>query len=161
MRITGGLIHEYMVCKRAAWYSIRRVSFENELVLLGKFLHEKSYKGEVKNVFSDNISLDFVREEDGKVRVYEVKKSTKMIEAARMQLAFYLSWLEERGVEAEGIIAVPAEKYKESLTLTDDLREQLKRLTEEMEIVLNSTRPPKRKWRNICKKCSYLDLCWA
>jgi len=74
-RLTGGLVHEYLVCPRAAWYSYRHIRFENELLLLGKMLHEKSYKREVKNIFGESISLDFARREDGTLYIYEVKKA--------------------------------------------------------------------------------------
>ncbi len=161
MRITGGLVHEYMVCKRAAWYSVRRVSFENELMILGKMLHEESYKGEVKNVFSDNISLDFVRKKNGEVFVYEVKKSSKMIDAARIQLLFYLKWLKDRGIEAKGKIAVPKEKYQMEVILNEESKMELEKILKDMEQTLSKNKPPRPVWRKICEKCSYAELCWA
>ncbi len=161
MQITGGLVHEYVVCKRAAWYSARRVRFENELLLLGKMLHEKSYRGEIKNLFSEDISIDFARKESGEVWIYEVKKSTKMLNAARMQLLFYLNWLEERGVNVKGKIVVPREKYAEEVTLTSEKKEELEKLLKDMERDLSAERPPKPVRRKICEKCSYFELCWV
>jgi len=160
MRITGGLVHEYMVCARAAWYSYRRVSFENELVMLGKMLHQNSYKGEVKNIFMDNISIDFIKNKDGEVWVYEVKKSSKMIDAAKMQLLFYLKWLRDRGVEAKGKIAVPKEKLQIEVALEGN-EEEINKVISEMEEVITKLKPPKARWRKICEKCAYAELCWA
>ena len=159
--ITGGLIHEFMVCKRAAWYSSKRVRFENELMLLGKMLHENSYKGEVKNIFSENISIDFVKKDNGEVWIYEVKKSSKMIQAARMQLLFYLKWLKDRGVDAKGKIVVPREKHVEVVVLTEDANRELQQTISQLEELLSSERPPKPIRKKICEKCSYYELCWV
>ena len=161
MEITGSLVHEYLVCKRAAWYSYRGIRMENELMILGKMLHEKSYKGEIKNLFSENISIDFSRREDGKLWIYEVKKSSKMLDAAKMQLLFYLKWLKDRNVEARGKIVVPLEKYSEIVELNGDNEKKLMDIIEEMEMVISAKKPPKPVWRKICEKCSYLELCWA
>ena len=161
MRITGGLLHEYMACERAAWYSYRRVSFENELVMLGKMMHQNSYKGEVKNIFMDNISLDFIKNENGEVWIYEVKKSSKMIEAAKMQLLFYLKWLKDRGVNAKGKIAVPKEKIQIEVMLKDNEEQELTKVINEMETVISRAKPPRARWKKICEKCAYAELCWA
>jgi len=160
-RLTGGLVHEYLVCPRAAWYSYRHIRFENELLLLGKMLHEKSYKREVKNIFGESISLDFARREDGTLYIYEVKKSRAMLYAAKMQLIFYLKWLKERCVEAHGRIAVPTEKYVEEARLTEKYEEEIERIGREVIEVVEKSKPPKAKWRKICKKCSYHDFCWV
>ena len=161
MEFTGSLVHEYVVCKRAAWYSYRGVRLENEYIILGKMLHEKSYKGEIKNLFGEGISIDFTRKENGEVWIYEVKRSSKMLNAARMQLLFYLKWLKDRGVEVKGKIAVPEEKYTEMVELNEENEKKIEDLLKEMEVEIGKERPPKPVWQKICEKCSYLELCWA
>ena len=160
--ISGSLIHEFVVCPRAAWFSYKRISMSNDLVELGKIIHENTYKREIKNVFEENIALDFIKSKNGEVWIYEVKKSSKMLDAARWQLLYYLYYLKKRGdVKAKGKIVVPKEKYNEILELSEEKESMLEEIVESLLNTVTSPKPPYVERRNICDKCSYFEICWV
>ena len=53
------------------------------------------------------VRVDQVGREDGKLVLQEIKKSSRFLEAASLQLAYYLWILEREGVAATGEVLVP------------------------------------------------------
>lgn len=159
--VRGTLVHDYFVCHRAVWYSHRRVDMESDLLALGRMVHERAYRGETKNVFGEGVSFDILREENGEVVVCEIKKSSRMLEAARWQLLYYLHYLKSRGIAARGLLLIPLERRRIEVVLTDEEERRLNEILEDIAKIVGRDRPPKPRWKKICKKCSYFELCWV
>jgi len=98
---------------------------------------------------------------DGQLVIGEVKKSSRYRDSARMQLAFYLKELAERGIEATGELRFPEEKKRETVELDSHLLEELNRVERDILRIVYLDSPPapeKIKW---CRKCAYADFCWS
>ena len=98
---------------------------ENDNVLIGKSIAEHSYEREKKEIVVDNIKIDIVNIDNGKMCISEVKKSSKYKESATMQLAFYLKKLKEIGINASGELRFPKEKIREEIILDDNIENKL------------------------------------
>ena len=97
MNITGTLINYFAICKRKMWLSAHKITCEqdSDLVKIGKIYHRESDK---ETIEIDNVKMDGLR--DGKV--FELKKSKKGSEGARMQVLYYLHVLKKHGIETSG-----------------------------------------------------------
>lgn len=162
VRITGVKIDYYHICHTKLWLFSHNITLEagHENVEIGKQLHEDRYKRDGKDVTIDNtISIDFVRR-GSSIELHEVKKTKKMEDAHRAQLLFYLYYLLQRGVSAEGVINYPLirETVRVTLTLVDEavLQSEIK----EIERIVQGRMPhPLRK--RICAKCAYIEFCFC
>ncbi|WP_456422341.1 CRISPR-associated protein Cas4 [Thermococcus sp.] len=162
MRITGVMVQYYFTCKRELWFFSRNLNFdfENDDMLIGRLIHGESFERDWKEVFLGDARLDVVRRR-GKVRVIEVKKSSKLEEPAKWQLKYYLYLLRKAGVEAEGVMSYPKEGKREKVELSEEDVEALERALKDIERVISLERPPKAEKKPYCKKCSYRDFCWV
>ena len=160
-RITGVMIYYYFVCKRKLWYFCHEINMESENVnvQLGKLLDEKSYERDEKHINIDNvINIDFIRERQ---ELHEIKKSKAIEEAGIWQVKYYLYYLEERGVKnIKGKIDYPLMKKTLLVELSEQDREKLKSIIDEIESMKKEEFPPKFTEQKICKKCAYHDLCF-
>lgn len=160
-RITGVMSYYYFVCKRKLWYFCHEINMEseNENVQLGKLLDEKSYERDEKHINIDNvINIDFIREHQ---ELHEIKKSKAIEEAGIWQVKYYLYYLEERGVKnIKGKIDYPLMKKTLLVELSEQGREKLKSIIDEIESMKKEEFPPKFTEQKICKKCAYHDLCF-
>ena len=161
MKINGTLINYYFHCKRQCYLCGNRVNLEDnsEDVAIGKVLHESKYTGENTEVKIDNISLDKITDR----YVTEMKKSDADIEAAKMQLLYYLKVLKEKGIEREGKL-IFLEKNKNQkidiIKLDEKNLNLLKNCEEEISKLLeNDIVPPIEKTKG-CKKCAYYEYCY-
>jgi CRISPR-associated exonuclease Cas4 len=162
VRITGVKIDYYHICHTKLWLFSHNITLEagHENVAIGKQLHEDRYKWDKKDVTIDNtISIDFVRR-GSRIEIHEVKKTKKMEDAHRAQLLFYLYYLKQRGVSAEGVIDYPLIRETARVTLTPVDEANLQRDIEEIERIVRGSMPhPLRK--RICAKCAYLEFCFC
>ena len=74
-RFTGTQINYYFICRRKLWFFSKYLPMESnsDAVLVGKVLHEDSYKRKAKEfMIDDKIVIDFI-EKDGIIN--EIKKS--------------------------------------------------------------------------------------
>ncbi len=161
-KVTGTLVWYYYICSREVWLMARHVipNPDDENILVGRFLQEFSYKREKKEVNLENVKFDIIKKKRGKVVVGEVKKSSRYLKSARMQLAFYLLQLKEQGLEAEGELLVPEERKKEKVILDEDTEKELFYAKEEIKKIISEERPPSPQKTPFCKKCAYSDFCW-
>lgn len=90
-----------------------------------------------------------------------MKKSSRYARSAKMQLAFYLWELKQRGIVARGELLFPKEKKKEEVILTDSLEEELFCALKQIERILGLDKPPQVKKIALCRNCAYKELCWA
>ncbi len=159
-KITATQINYYFVCHRELWLFSHQVNMEqnSELVALGKLLHENSYKREDKEVQIGPIKIDFI----GKDRViHEVKKTPSIEEAHTWQLKYYLWYLKQLGVEnLKGEIDYPKLKKRTEITLSTEDEEQIGKILQEIEQIVNSPEIPQTINKSRCKKCSYYELCY-
>ena len=82
----------------------------SEDVRVGRVLHEiKAQDGKNTEIKYDNMAIDKLTEK----YVEEIKKSDADINAARMQVLFYLKNLAEKGVYKEGKLKVIEKNKKE------------------------------------------------
>ena len=163
MTIGGSLLESYLVCKRQAWLAYHAIQgdMDNDYLRQGTYLHEEAYKRQQSKNGLEGKHLDTVQSKEGKVIIGEVKKSSRCIESARMQLAYYLYQLKEEGIEATGVLQFPEEKRKEEVKLTGQMELELLQCLEQIETLVEKELPPKEKWIKCCEHCSYCESCWA
>ncbi len=134
---------------------------ENDFLALGRLNTEVHYKRNDKEIsLPGGVRVDRVRREKGKLILSEVKKTSKFLAAARLQLAYYLWVLEQEGVSAAGELLVPDERFREVVEL-DDLRDELLETISQIEVLIENPSPPGAKWIRYCKTCAYAEFCWA
>ncbi len=160
--IRGTEVNYYFICKRKLWLFSHNIQLEkeHENVKLGKLLHEKSFKREEKDVRLGPIAFDFVRKEN-KLELHETKKSSKMKEAHKFQVLYYLHYLENKGVEAEAVIHFPNERKKERLNLNDEMRKKIREVLSRIEEIKKKENIPASKKSRLCRKCAYYEFCWV
>ena len=159
--IRGTEINYLFVCKTKLWYFSKGITMEqeSEWVDLGKFLHEKSYFGEEKEVKIGPISIDFIRRGDT-IEVHEVKRSKSMEKAHEMQALYYLYYLKKLGINAKAILNYPQLREMKEITL-DGREKEVEKAIREVEKIKSLPRPPEPKKSRACKKCAYYELCWV
>jgi CRISPR-associated exonuclease Cas4 len=161
LKTTGTQVQYYLVCQRKLWLSSHQITFEqdSDRVLEGKVLHERSYNyKKSKEVMIENlIKIDLY---DSKY-VGEVKSSSKMQDADRAQLLYYLYVLKQYGIERKGRMHYPKEKKIEEIELLPKDEARLEELLLGIKEVTALAKPPKAKKLPYCPKCAYYHFCWV
>lgn len=157
----GIKVNYYYICKRKLWLFDKGISLEStsDRVMQGKVLHENSYEREKnKEVLIDNIiRLDIINDE----YVKEVKISSKMQQADKMQILYYLLLLKEKGIIRKGSLNYTKEKRVEVIELTDRDELILQKTLIDINEILAQQYPPKFEKLPYCKKCSYYEFCFV
>ncbi|MBC7196128.1 MAG: CRISPR-associated protein Cas4 [Deferribacterales bacterium] len=163
MLITGNLVNAFFICRRKFWLYARQFNPdpENDLLLLGRLISERSFSREKKELSFDGIKIDLMKKSDKGLLICEIKKSSKGIEAAKMQLAFYLSKLKKHGINVEGEILIPKEKKRITLNLDENIENLLQAAIENMEEIAQKTSPPPVIRNSFCRKCAFIEFCYA
>lgn len=163
VKITGTLAWYYCICKREVWLIAHQITADqdNDNMSIGRFIHEHSYGRDKKEIEIEHGKMDFVRQKDGKLIVSEIKKSSRYLESASMQLALYLKDLEERGIEARGEIRVPEERKVVAVVLDEAMKEKLLAMEEGIKRILVLQKPPLPERKPICSNCAYSELCFS
>jgi CRISPR-associated exonuclease Cas4 len=159
-RVTGVQMQYYHVCKRELWFASRHLEIdrENPTVVRGTRVDDTAYEEERENLHLGMVSLDLLQ--DG--RVIEVKPSSILTEPARMQLAYYLWYLDRvHGVEKDGVLAHPRERKRESVELTPERREGVETAIRGIHGVVTRDSPPPAEEKPFCDSCAYHDFCWC
>lgn len=163
MKITGVMVQYYVACKRELWFFANHINmnYDNVYIELGRLVHEKSFSREKKNISIDNvISFDFIKKK-GNLVIFEIKKSSRLEEPVRWQLYYYLWYLKQKGIEAEGILTYPKERKREKVTLKKEIEERFPEILRDIESIVKEQNPPKPEKKPYCKKCTYYELCWV
>ena len=162
MKITGTIINYYFHCKRQCYLFANRINMEDnsEDVRIGRVLHEiRAKDGKNTEIKYDNMVLDKITDK----YIEEFKKSDADVQAARMQLLFYLKNLADKGVKKEGGL-VCKEKNKnekvEKIVLDDITEKELNQCLNEIEVLINSTNVPNVENDKKCSKCAYYEYCY-
>ena len=160
LKVNGIKVNYFVICKRKLWLFDRNISMEtkSDLVLLGKLLHEESYKRDKpKEVLIDNlISIDIV----DSLNIREVKHSDKMAEADRMQILYYLYYLKKLGINKKGIINYPRQRKREFIELTPEYEKKIEEILIDIDKILKQDKPPPTIDAPYCKKCAYYEFCF-
>lgn len=163
IHIGGTLVWYYYVCKREVWLMGRQITPDEDdpNVVLGRFFAQQSYSRDKKEVALGNMKFDVVRQDRHGLVVAEVKKSSKHIKSARMQLAFYLLELQKKGITARGELLFPKEKRRELLELDSELINELEQAKRDILRIIYEPIPPKAEKKNVCRNCAYVEFCWS
>lgn len=160
-KVTGVMMQYYHVCERELWFESRDIEIdrENPNVVRGTNVDESAYTEKRRSVsVANTIVIDVL--EDG--RVVEVKPSSRLTEPAKMQLAYYLWFLEHvAGVEKSGVLAHPRERRREPVELTDELKQQVEDAIRGIYEVVHADEPPPAEEKPFCESCAYYDFCWS
>lgn len=128
---------------------------------IGRILHSESYKREKKEIKTEGMKFDIIKSKEGILIVAEIKKSSKFLESAEMQLCFYLYNLKKIGIKAQGEILIPTEKRKFKIILNEEKIQKLKSAIIGIDEILKMEKPPKAKRIKFCKTCAYKEFCFA
>jgi CRISPR-associated exonuclease Cas4 len=159
-RVTGVMMQYYHVCERELWFASRHLEIdrENASVVRGTQVDESAYEDERQNLSLGMISLDLLQ--DG--RVVEVKPSSTLEEPARMQLSYYLWYLDEvADVSRKGVLAHPTERRRESVELTPERKAKVEDAICGIHDLVTSDTPPEAVEKPFCSSCAYHDFCWC
>jgi len=162
-KITGTLVWYYCICKREVWLMARNIlpDQDNELLDIGRFIHEHSYARKEKEVELGNMRLDVVENANEMVIIEEVKKSSKFIESSRMQLLYYLYELNKKGITAEGLLLFPEERKRERVVLDEENKSRIESVMRDIFKITGMDKPPEPVKIRYCKSCAYAEFCWA
>jgi CRISPR-associated exonuclease Cas4 len=162
--VTGYSVLAYSACEREAWFVLRRFKPEqdNPYIELGRYLHKNSYEGKgEKEISLPGAVIDVMWKDKKCTIVGEIKKSSKSLKGARIQLLFYLKLLRDKNVEAQGFILLPKEKKKIPIEYDEQAEMEIKEILLKLEELKQLSIPPPPKWKGICSKCGFSELCWA
>ena len=161
VNITGTILSYYFICKTKLWLHANRINLEDnsEDVRIGKVLHEIR-EDKVSEVSFESIKVD----KRTKDYVIEVKKSDSDLEATRWQLLFYLYKLKQKGIVKRGKLEV-FEKNRQKkkvhfIELGESEENELVEVLQNIEKLINLSKPPKPQFMPKCKKCAYYEYCF-
>lgn len=173
MTINATLINLYHVCRRECWLHANGINMEHtsDTVYDGKMLHENSYPQ--RNEKHSELSVEAVRHGIslfGKIDFYdarqklihETKRSDKVEKAHEWQVKFYLWLLRLNGIEdATAILEYPLLRQTDKIMLTDDDIGHLEKSIISIKNLKENEQCPQVINANICKSCSYYELCYV
>lgn len=160
LRITGLMVQYYHVCRRELWFSSRGIDIDRDAANIrrGTHIDETSYRDKRKSFrINGRIALDVL--DSGEVM--EVKASSTLETPMRMQLLYYLWYLERiLGVERDGVLAYPAERKREDVVLTEANANAVEETIRGIVKVVKADAPPALEKKPYCDACLYQDICW-
>jgi len=165
LSFSGSQVNYYFVCKRKLYLFSHHIELENEsdLVLLGKLLHENSYKRKLKEIELRRVKIDFIEKSREVNEIHEIKRSRKIEKAHIFQLLYYLYVLKKTVAISPmiGIIDYPLIKKKVKVDLTPEYERNLESVLQEIKYIVAQQKPPEPEWKPYCRKCAYAELCWS
>lgn len=162
-QITGTLIWYYYVCQREVWLMGHGIHpFDDDPFMeIGRIIHEEYYQREKKEVETCGMKFDIIKRGDKGLIIAEVKKSSRFIKPATMQLTFYLYTLRKQGIDAEGELLIPRERKRIKVNLTDELKIELESAIMRVKEIMEKDKPPPPNRIPFCRHCAYIEFCWA
>lgn len=165
MTLTGTHINYYFLCHTKLWLFASGITMEHEsdLVYEGRLIHETSYpqrSEKYEEISIGGIKIDYY--DPRRKVIHEVKKSDKMEPAHEWQLKYYILVLEQNGIEGvTGILEYPKLRHTTEVFLSDRDRDEFNEIFKKIDAILYSEQCPKKVKMNLCKNCSYFELCWV
>lgn len=161
IKITGLMMQYYVVCERELWFFSRGIDIDRETsnIQRGTHIDETSYSDRRRSFnINGRIALDIL--DSGEVM--EVKASSALEAPARMQLLYYLWYLDEiLDIQRDGVLAYPRERKRESVTLDEAARERVENAIGEIIDIVERDSPPELEKKSYCDSCLYQDICWV
>ena len=163
IRVNGTMIWYYFICKREVWMISRNIEADqsDSNIDIGRFIHEKSYIRDMKEVSIDGMKIDRIKREGKDSIVSEIKKSSKYEEASKMQLLLYLQALRESGIEAKGVLKYPTEKKNVEVELNKSSEKELEKVKRDILRIIYAEKPLSLEKNKYCSKCAYKEMCWC
>lgn len=164
LNITGTLVWYYAICPRECWLIAHQLEAnqDDDLLAQGRLNTESHYERREKEItLPGGVRVDQMRREKGKLIISEVKKTSKFLPAAKLQLAYYLWVLEQEDVKAVGEVLVPEERKREVVVLEGETREELLHVMDSIRELVSQSKPPPAEWLHYCKTCAYSEFCWS
>ncbi|WP_231845448.1 CRISPR-associated protein Cas4 [Pseudothermotoga hypogea] len=152
------------MCEREAWLIAHQIEPDqyNPFIEIGRLIHTESYKNNrIREISLPGIKIDMIYEQGEMVVVGEIKKSSKFLKGARVQLLYYLSEIKKRGVQAVGKILIPKEKKQITVVLDEQSSTELNEAIKKAEEIISLPKPPQRRRSSFCSKCGYQEFCWS
>lgn len=164
-KIPPSIFNAYNICPRQAWLMIRQMNAdqENTFLDIGRLIDETTFKREKKKVYIADISaqIDMITKKDGEIFVAEIKKSSKRMENAKLQLKYYLYLLKRKKINIKGLIKIPKEKKSIEVELTEDDVIIIEDIQENIKMTIKKEDMPEVKKITMCKKCAHYEFCWS
>ncbi|KUK02275.1 MAG: CRISPR-associated protein Cas4 [Thermotoga sp. 50_1627] len=162
--VTGTVLLSSTVCDREAWLIAKNIEPDqyNPFIEIGRWIHTESYKNnQIREISLPGMKIDMIYEQGQMIIVGEIKKSSKFLKGARIQLLYYLSEMKKRGVNATGKILIPKEKKQVIVVLDEQSAVELNEAIDKAERIISLPRPPQKKRISFCSKCGYQEFCWS
>lgn len=165
MTPTGTHFSYYHICHRKLWLFANGINMEhtNDTVYDGKLIHEGSYPQRTERY--EEISIEGIKVDyfDAKRRViHEIKRSDKVEKAHEWQVKYYIYVFERNGIDGcSGLLEYPTIRKTMRVDLTEEDREEIKRMEQEIVQIIESEDCPPLNKKRICKSCSYYDFCFT
>ena len=162
-RITGREIRSYILCERQYFYRTNKIPIRNynEHLLEGMSTDNNSYsrKQDKTEIIDGMLSPDFF--ENG--NIVEVKDAESTREADKIQLKYYLWYINEKfELEYDGELRLPKKNKIINITYDDSVRQDIEPIVEEIyNKKQGDYRLPEFSKKDICETCMYKDLCWS
>ncbi|MGC8593817.1 MAG: CRISPR-associated protein Cas4 [Nitrososphaeria archaeon] len=156
-RITGTLVWYYFICQREVWLMGRELTpdEDDEILKIGRAIHSVYYRDMKDEVQLDGIKVDRIR---GRV-IYEIKTSSKYLEATKFQLLYYIYRFRDEGVDVEGEILIPKEGKRIKVDKADISK--LETVLQKISEIVRMEKPPLPQKIPFCRKCAYRNFCWC
>ncbi|MCS6964857.1 MAG: CRISPR-associated protein Cas4 [Thermoflexus sp.] len=159
----GGLQLNYLrICPRKLWLFAHQVRLEAdaEAVALGRLTHERAYRDRPRRslILENLIAIDILEDER---TLLEVKHAPTFVEAARLQLRYYLYFLGRRGISLRGELRFPRQRRREAVELDPAAIAEVEAALEEAARIVALSTPPAASYMPACRRCAYAPLCWG
>jgi len=155
------MVQYYHVCERELWFMSRGLDIDRETTNIqqGNYVDENSYDDRRKSYqINGRIQLDLLDSGD----VMEVKVSSTLEKPARMQLLYYLWYLDEvLDIEKDGVLAYPKERKREDVVLDEESCREVEETVRGIIDVVEQDAPPALEKKPYCDACLYQDICWV
>jgi CRISPR-associated exonuclease Cas4 len=159
--ITGLMVQYYHVCRRELWFMSRGIDIDRSTanIVRGTHTDETSYRDKRESFqINGRIQIDVLDDGD----VMEVKVSSSLENPPKMQLLYYLWYLDRiLDIERTGVLAFPRERTRKTVTLSE---ENVAAVEETIVGIIETVRddsPPPLEKKPYCDSCLYQDLCWV
>lgn len=160
-KVQGVKVNYYYICKRKLWLYSKGITMEqnSDRVMIGKLVHENSYKRLKKKevLIDDMLKIDILDND----YVREVKISSKMTKADKMQFMYYLYYLDSLGIKKKGLINYVKEKRQEEIELTDEYKKEIEKALIDIKEISQKRKPPELVKLPYCTKCAYYEFCFV
>jgi len=162
--ITGTVLLSSIVCHREAWLMAHQIEPDqaNPFIEIGRLIHTESYRSnQIREISLPGMKMDMIYEQGQLIVVGEIKKSSKFLKGAKIQLLYYLNEMRKRGVNAVGKILIPKEKKQITVTLDEQAFLELDEAIKIAEKIISLPKPPEKQRSTFCSKCGYEEFCWS